>query len=244
MAKYGRRKTGTRTAAASKRGGRNKTKKSVVSHRGRAQLGGWPWDKKVATATTAEAPTNSPLRIGVGNLTGKGAGWPWDKNVATATTVATAEAPTNSPLRIGVGNLTGKGAGPKEAEGKFADAVRRGQLKSMDALDALDDALQYVLAAIRYANLHMISREDYRALLRALMVEERIWRMAEDHPQYNKWRGIVSWRRLAHLRSPHARRKARWLHEERRSLLTAYPEEDNNPMIYMDDAGEYVYLYA
>ena len=207
MAKYGRRKTGTRTAAASKRGGRNKTKKSVVSHRGRAQLGGWPWDKKVATATTAEAPTNSPLRIGVGNL-------------------------------------TGKGAGPKEAEGKFADAVRRGQLKSMDALDALDDALQYVLAAIRYANLHMISREDYRALLRALMVEERIWRMAEDHPQYNKWRGIVSWRRLAHLRSPHARRKARWLHEERRSLLTAYPEEDNNPMIYMDDAGEYVYLYA
>ena len=74
MAKYTRRRTGTRKAAASsKRCGRNKTKKSSVSRRRRAQHGGkWPFGKKPAATPVATpvATEGTGIRIGVGNLAG------------------------------------------------------------------------------------------------------------------------------------------------------------------------------
>lgn len=74
MAKYTRRRTGTRKAAASsKRCGRNKTKKSSVSRRRRAQHGGkWPFGKNPVDvpAATPVATEGTGIRIGVGNLAG------------------------------------------------------------------------------------------------------------------------------------------------------------------------------
>jgi hypothetical protein len=73
MAKYTRRRTVTRKAAAasSKRCGRNKTKKSSVSRRRRAQHGGkWPFGKKDVPAAIPVATEGTGIRIGIGNLDG------------------------------------------------------------------------------------------------------------------------------------------------------------------------------